>query len=233
MQVSNLLTVSQAAIYCNFSYKTLMRKIKAKYNDEGVLPKGVHNFATSDAKKLSLRIDVKEFKTNFSKVNEKSKTKLNTYENCVKGINSSYFLTVSKNTRLNYKNTIKHLKYFFEEKEVINHASLYDFIDYLRVEAGFKETTIIKHLRVMNSLFKHSIKMGAIKKNPLDGFEKNILKQPKRQVFLTREQKDTLLEKAEKFDKTQNTNYKDKISFAIDTGLRNGEQEAIEWKYKL
>ncbi len=52
-----------------------MRKIKAKYDDEGVLPKGVFNFASSSSKKLSLRIDVKEFKINFGKVDEKKQNK--------------------------------------------------------------------------------------------------------------------------------------------------------------
>lgn len=188
-----LLTLKETSIYLRYTYRGFWGRIKKHIKETQELPAGVYNIAPENSNKYILRIDLQEFLKGVKKHNISTKILTNTYENCVKGADNSYFSTLTKKTKSSYKRAIELLKEFYLDKDIeVNSVTLHSFLDNLRHKHNLADITIKKYLKCLKVVFKYSVKVGSISSNPLDKFEINILKEEERIEYLKVEEREKI-----------------------------------------
>ncbi len=96
----NLVTLKEASKYLRYTYRGFWGRIRKQIKLTQELPAGVYNIAPEKSNKQILRVNLQEFLKGIKKHNISTKILTNTYENCIKGAENSYFSTLTKKTRL-------------------------------------------------------------------------------------------------------------------------------------
>ncbi len=227
-----LLTLKEASIYLRYTYRGFWGRIRAEIKETQKYPAGVYNIAREKSSKQILRVNLQEFLKGVKKHNISTKILTNTYENCVKGVENSYFSTLTKKTRSSYKRTIELFKSFYSDKDIeVNSVTLHSFIDDLRHKHKLADATIKKYLKCLKVIFKYSVKVGSISSNPLDNFEINMLKTEERIEYLKVEEREKINAYLLNSSLPKDRYLHKQINFAIETGLRKEEQQFLAWEH--
>lgn len=133
----------------------------------------------------------------------------------------------SKSRKYLYERTIKYLRIFFKNKE-FNLANLYLWIDYIESLSKRKKLSgsqLRKYIYCVTVIINFSYKKHRISYNPIQNIDKSFLPKEKNvERFLS---KDELIRLTKVLKNYQDV--EDYIIFAINTGLRQGEQLKLSW----
>ena len=206
--MQKLITLKEAARLLSISYEGLRRMVQANPKATGVFKVGRVYKLDLDLFKQNLTATDLPKKHNFLKLR-------NYYEN-----ESSYYNTLShKTVKSHKKSLIVATEYFY--KNEFTKENLYKFRDYLIKEKKLKEGTVKKYFDAISKMCEVAVNAGIIKDNIAFGMQKGLrTKQIER--FLTKEERQRIREVA-------NEDILQHIEFAIETGLRKGEQFGLTW----
>ncbi len=134
----------------------------------------------------------------------------------------------SRSRKYLYERTIKYLKIYFKNKE-FNLANFYLWVDYIEKLSNKKKLSgsqLRKYSSAVNVIINYAYKKHRIALNPIQNIDKSYF--PKEKVverFLSKEE----------FIRLSNTlklypDVEDYVIFAINTGLRQGEQLKLVWE---
>lgn len=142
-----------------------------------------------------------------------------------KFLSLNYLNNLAKATKDSYKTTIKDALIFFEGKDFFNKANLYKYVEYLttRELRPLKSNTLHNYFKILSTICKECQKIEFITENPIKKLDlSNYKMKHNRERILSKEERTLLLNKA-------NADLRDYIEFAIETGLRKGEQLSLKW----
>lgn len=140
----------------------------------------------------------------------------------------SHFDGLSKSTQSNYKTTIEDTKSFFHNEDIFNVNKIYSYVEYLSSLKKLSSSTIRgKYIPTLSQIFNEVKKIGFINENPFKGLDLSTYKKDNgRMRYLSYDERI----KIKLYYKQNNKNdLLDYIEFAIETGLRQGEQLNLEW----
>ncbi len=165
------------------------------------------------------KIDISTFKLNFNDIKsiniKVSFEKLRHYFET----ESAYWTSVSDSTKAGTRKAIEEASLFFYEKE-FNKENIELWKNELKIQ-GKADGTIRKYLCGISKMSEECIKVGLLDNNPCRGTFQG-LKKVQRTTFLTPEERERLLSVC-------HDDLADQINFAIETGLRQGEQFGLTW----
>ncbi|MFL1780862.1 Site-specific recombinase [Candidatus Hepatincolaceae symbiont of Richtersius coronifer] len=164
------------------------------------------------------KIDFSTFKLNFNEdkiVHKVSFEKLKRYFDT----ECAYWNTITQNTISNTRKALKEAELFFYDKDFTK-ENIYLWRNDLKAQ-GKADGTIRKYLGSLSKMCEECIKVGLLDINPCLSTREG-LKKEVRTAFLTPEERNRLLAVCYE-------DLADKINFAIETGLRRGEQFSLVW----
>lgn len=211
-----LISMKEAANHLSYHRVTLSRVISDyKKNNNNELPAGVFTIGNS------YRIDIDMFAKNFNTTVKNTKTvnfhKLRNYYEC----QSAYYSTISKKTVRNHQRGLVLASEFFYNHEFTK-ENIFKFRNYLLKEKKMAEGSVKKYLNAISSMCRICFECGLLKENISEGIKQG-LKTNEIERFLTREERARLKAFVTSYDVL------DHIEFAIETGLRKGEQFNLTW----
>ncbi|MGV3278743.1 tyrosine-type recombinase/integrase [Rickettsiales bacterium LUAb2] len=142
----------------------------------------------------------------------------------------NHIKTLSQSAKNNYKTVIKVTIDYFEihKKDIFNKNDLYLYVEYLASIKNLSNATIKgKYFPCLSTIFNEAKKIGLINENPIKDLDlSNYSKINKRERYLTQEERKQIQEYCLNHNKQELLDY---IEFAIETGLRLGEQLNLAW----
>ncbi len=137
----------------------------------------------------------------------------------------NFLESLSKSVKSQYKLTFKLADEFFLDKD-FNRENINKFILDIRSTRNISNRTLLKYIDPIKAICKFALEQNEIIENPFDKIdltEINKSKNVERIRFLSKE------EHKELFEVLKNNILKDYVEFAINTGLRQGEQLDLTW----
>ncbi|MDR0484255.1 MAG: site-specific integrase [Alphaproteobacteria bacterium] len=133
----------------------------------------------------------------------------------------------SRSCRYLHNRTVKYLLEFFKNRE-FNLTNFYNWLDFIESKSKKKKLSggqLRKYTYCVNTMITYAVKKNVVSFNPLQNIDKSYLpKQKSVERFLSKEEFFRLSNVLDNYK-----DVKDYILFAINTGLRQGEQLKLEW----
>lgn len=136
----------------------------------------------------------------------------------------NHFNTLSKSTKKNFKSQLRKALPYFDKKSIFKKENIYAYVEYLIKDEGLQSTTVRrKDMVMLSSILTQVKKAGFITINPFTDIDLSSYKKTNNRIrFLTLKEREVIINNCK-------GNFLDYIQFAIETGLRQGEQLNLSW----